>query len=153
LLSACSGTPGGGQSAAKDEKAADGFAFEYSGKKIYMGENIEDAVSDIGEPKKTFEAPSCAFDGIDKIFSYSGFDLHTYPKGENDLIHTINLRDDSVSTAEGVMLGSSLSDMLKTYGDGYEQELGMYTYKKGKTSLQFLIVDDFVDAIMYLYEI
>jgi hypothetical protein len=130
-----------------------GFTFEYGGKKIYMNEDINDVFSDIGEPRKTFEAPSCAFDGIDKIFSYSGFDLHTYPEGGKDLIHTINLRDDSIKTAEGVALGSGLSEMLKTYGDGYEREHEMYTYSKGKTRLQFLIEDDFVDAIIYLYDI
>jgi hypothetical protein len=152
-LTACSGNPKNGQAASNENKVPDGFVFEYKDKKIYMGEDINDAISDIGEPKKTFEAPSCAFDGIDKIFSYSGFDLHTYPEGEKDLIHTINLRDDSIKTAEGIMLGSGFSDMLKTYGDGYEQELGMYTYGKGKTKLQFLIVDEYVDAIMYLYEL
>jgi hypothetical protein len=118
-----------------------------------MNEDINDVFADIGEPRKTFEAPSCAFDGIDKIFSYPGFDLHTYPKGGNDFVHTINFRDDSVATAEGIVLGSGFADMLKAYGDGYAQDLGMYTYGKGETRLQFLIVDDLVDAIMYLYDI
>ena len=130
-------------------KNADGFVFTVNGTHVYMDENMEDVLTRLGEPRRVFEAPSCAFEGIDRIFSFQGYDLHTYPENEQDFVHTVNFRDDSLATPEGVFLGGSLSDMLAAYGDDYEQELGQYKYTKGQTYLSFIIDEDEIVAIMY----
>ena len=40
-----------------------------------------------------FEAPSCAFDGIDKTYTYAGFELLTYPKDDKDYVSSVVLKD------------------------------------------------------------
>jgi hypothetical protein len=115
-----------------------------------MDENIADVIERIGEPLGEFEAPSCAFDGIDRIFSYPGIQIYTYPAGETDHIHTIGFFDDSVRTSEGgVRLGSTVQAVLDAYGDNYSYETGMYKFSRGLTSLEFLTEDDFVIGITY----
>jgi len=103
----------------------------------------------LGEPLGVFEAPSCAFDGIDRIFSYPGIQIHTYPKGDDDYVHTISLRDDSVRTQGGICLGLSPNVVVLAYGDDYELENGMYTYTRGLTTLEFFVEDDMVIGITY----
>jgi hypothetical protein len=82
--------------------------------------------------------PSCAFDGIDRIFSYPGADIHTYPRDEQDFVHTIHLKDDSLSIHGGIRLGSDIAEVISAYGNGYEESLGLYTYRKGDTYLSFM---------------
>jgi hypothetical protein len=132
-------------------KSTDGFIFVYNNTNVYMNENMADVLTKIGEPRfEPFEAPSCAFDGIDRIYSYYGVEIHTYSIGDEDFVHMVNFKDDSLSTPEGIHLGSSLAEMLNAYGNEYEKELGQYKYKKGNTYLSFLInSDDMVITVRY----
>jgi len=116
---------------------------------IEMDQNISEVIVALGEPVGFFEAPSCAFDGIDRIYAYPGLQIHTYPKGEEDHVHTVSLRDDSVQTEGGIYLGSSLNMVVLAYGDDYELDTGMYQYTRGKTTLAFYIEDNMVIGITY----
>jgi hypothetical protein len=135
----------GPASAAGDETEAHpnagGFVMNYNGFNIYMDEDMERVMAKIGEPRHVFEAPSCAFDGIDRIFTYPGIEIRTYPGGERDFVHTVDYKDDSHATPEGIFLGSSLNDVKAAYGTDYEQELGQYRYFRGRTFLSFLVDD------------
>jgi len=134
-----------------EEPAEDSdFALLFNDFLIDMGQDISYVISALGEPLNVFEAPSCAFDGIDRVFLYPGVQLHTYPVGDDDLIHTISIRDDSLRTTEGgIFLGSSLQAMLDAYGDEYVHETGMYTFTRGQTTLQFFIDDGIITGITY----
>ena len=151
LLPAC--TNGTGEpdkpNEGKTETETDGFAFIYKDESVHMGEDMQDVLTKWGEPRKMFETQSCAFEGMDRIFSYPGFEVHTYPDGDKDFVQVINFKDDSIATPEGVYLGSSLSDMLAAYGGNYQQELSQYTYEKGTAQLSFIIEDGVVEAIKY----
>ena len=126
------------------------FAFKMGDVVIEMNQNINYVIDRLGEPLGIIEEPSCAFDGIDRIFGYPGVQFYTYPIGDDDFIHTIGFFDDSVKTMEGgIRLGSPLQDVLDAYGEDYEHDTGMYTFRRGLTSLQFMIEDGFVDFISY----
>ena len=122
--------------------------------RINMDDNISIVIAQLGEPLGVFEAPSCAFDGIDRIFSYSGVQLYTYPSGDDDFIHTVAFFDDNTRTAEGgIRLGSSLQAVLDAYGNDFRLESGMYTFKRGDTLLEFLVENDVVIGITYRLDI
>ena len=126
-----------------------GFTFKIRDSIIKMDQNMSEVKEMLGEPLKVFEEPSCAFDGIDRVFSYPGIQIHTYPKGDDDFVHTISLSDDSVKTMQGIYLGSSLNEVLDAYGNDYEMEFDVYTYTDDSTTLSFFIEDDMVMAITY----
>lgn len=142
-------TPAG--SIAEDEPKVNDYSFEYNGVAIHMGEPAVPVVEALGEPLSYFEAASCVFLGLDKIYSYNGFELYTFPKDEADYISSVSLKDDSVSTLKGICLGMKLEKVIEKYGDGYAQELGQYTYTMDKSALSFLIEDGEVTAITYNY--
>jgi len=126
------------------------FALKVGDFLIEMDQNINSVISALGEPQGIFVAPSCAFDGEDRIFQYPNIQIHTYPKGNNDHVHTISLRDDTIRTTEGrIYLGSSLQEMLGAYGDDYEYDNDMYKYTRGLTTLEFFVEDDIVIGITY----
>lgn len=129
---------------------ANGYPFEVNGVTIYMNANAAPIVEALGEPLSFFEAPSCAFQGLDKIYYYSGFELSTYPIGEEDYISSIDFVDDSVTTKEGLYIGASKDEMIQAYGDKYQEEGGMYTYALENSNLTFIIEDDIITAITYI---
>ena len=126
-----------------------GFTFATQGVVIYMDQDMAQVLEQLGEPIGVFEAPSCAFDGIDRIFRFPGVQIHTYPSGELDLVHTISIRDDSVTTMEGIYLGSSWEDVLDAYGHDYKQDFSMFTFTLGLTTLSFFVEDGIVTGITY----
>lgn len=102
----------------------------------------------LGEPASYFEAASCAFDGLDKIYTYNSYEIDTYPSQDRDLVSAVILKDDSVTTAEGICIGDSLEKLLETYGDG-AQESGMRVYEKDGMKLCFILQDDSIISIEY----
>ena len=150
FLAACSSENEAAAPVETGARAEEGFYFAYKNEKVYMDGDITDALARIGEPRSVYEEPSCAFDGIDKIFRYPGFDIYTYPEKEKDFIHQIYFRDDSVSTAEGIFIGGSYEEMVSAYGSGYEREQSQYAYADGRTRLQFILSDGgIIEAITY----
>lgn len=132
-----------------DDKESKGYVFEYNGTTIAMNEKAESILEDLGESIDYFEAESCAFEGLDKIYTYSGFELNTYEIDGVDYVASVLLLDDSVSTKEGIYLYSNLNDVLSTYGNNYTKNLGMYTYELNKSKISFLIENDEVVSIEY----
>ena len=147
VLSGCSGESKPTDSASK----TDGYVFTHNGVDIVLGEEAAPKLEALGEAANYFESPSCAFNGIDKTYSYGGVELYTYPEGDKDYFLSVILVDDSVKTPEGIYIGSTLDSMLGAYGEGYAEDKGLYTYTKGKMSLAFLVDGGEVVTITYTY--
>lgn len=71
-----------------------------------MNENMEPLVKKLGDADNYFESDSCAFQGKDKVYTYGSVKITTYPKDNKDYVYTIELLDDTVSTPEGISIGS-----------------------------------------------
>jgi len=127
------------------------FSFTMRNIVIEMDQDIADLIALLGEPAGVFERQSCAFDGMDIIYSYSDVEIYTYPKDGANRVHTINFTNDSPITTEGaIRMGqSSLQDVFDAYGTDYEYDMGMYTFTRGLTFLQFYVENDIVLDIAY----
>lgn len=133
------------------EPAENGYVFEYNGVRVVMHAPAEEAIEALGEEQAYFEAESCAFDGLDKTYSYPGFDLLTYPIEDRDYISAVILMDDSVTTVEGLYIGSAEADVETLLGSEYSMETdGAYVYEKNGSKLQVIVKDGSVISIEYL---
>jgi len=126
-----------------------GFALLYRGIFIEMDQDIDYLLPQLGEPLGIFEAPSCAFDGIDRIFGFPGMQIHTYPDGDLDRVHTISFLDDSIATTSGIRLGHSWADVVAAYGNDFIQDVTMFTFTIDRTTLSFFLEGDMVAGIIY----
>ena len=131
------------------DTASEGYLFTCQETVIPMNADATPILAKLGKPTDYFEAASCAFQGLDKIYYYQGFELGTYPNGGKDYVSYVNLMDDSVETDEGLTLGSTKEDMLLTYGEGYRMEGSTYTYLLGNSKLTFLLEQDSIIQITY----
>lgn len=104
----------------------------------------------LGEPLSYFEAASCAFEGLDKVYTYAGFEVDTYPTEAGDCISAIILKDDTVATPEGVMIGESAQRVLEVYGEPSSSTDTLYTYEKGGSALRFILRGEEIASIEYV---
>lgn len=135
------------------QKEPSGYSFEYKDLNIFMNMDVAPVINNLGEALEYFEAESCAFKGLDKTYTYPGFEITTYPLNGSDNISSIYIMDDSVSTPEGIYLGASVDEMIAAYGEGYTESSGAYTYTKDDSKLQFITKDDEIIAITYLADV
>jgi hypothetical protein len=135
------------------QKEPSGYSFEYKDLNIFMNMDVAPVINNLGEALEYFEAESCAFKGLDKTYTYPGFEITTYPLNGSDNISSIYIMDDSVSTPEGIYLGASVDEMIAAYGDDYTESSGAYTYTKDDSKLQFITKDNEIIAITYLADV
>lgn len=126
-----------------------GYIFEYNGVKIGMDMEAAPIISALGEPASYFEAPSCAFEGLDKTYSYGSFELDTYEQNGKDYISGIFFCDDLIETPEGVCLFETKADMIAAYGESFTEEFGMLVYEKEGMKLKFILEGDEITSIEY----
>lgn len=151
FLCACGGgggTASGNNSENKPEKETS-YIFTYDGMEISVNEDIESVVNKLGEPIAYYEAASCAFEGMDKFYTYSSFQLDTYPKDGKDMVASIYFKDDLVKTTEGISLYMTKADMIQAYGEATTVNDNEYIYEKGNGCLYFILDGDEIISIEY----
>ena len=89
----------------------------------------------LGEPVRTSELASCAHQGMDIYWFYNDFELMTNEIDGVNYITGITLKDDLVSTRQGVRIGMDISEATALLGDGYENSGSVYRYVSGSTLL------------------
>lgn len=131
------------------ETKQDVFTYDLKGVTVAMNENMEPLVKKLGDADNYFESDSCAFQGKDKVYTYGSVKITTYPKDNKDYVYTIELLDDTVSTLEGISIGSDKKAVEEKYGDASDSTETSYIYKKGDSQLSFIFDGDNVSSIVY----
>ena len=115
-----------------------------------MNAEADPIVEALGEPISSYDAPSCAFQGTDWIYTYDGFQLNTYPLDDVNYVSSVVFTSDAVATPEGLEIGGTREDMIAAYGEDYTEEYGMCTYTRGDSQLAILFGDGAITSIEYL---
>lgn len=127
-----------------------GYTLRYMGRIYAVDEPVAGALDALGEPQSYYEAPSCAFEGLDKIYTYANITIDTYPDADkNDLISCISLKDDTITTREGAMIGMFENEIRALYGDPTSDEGAKWVYEKDGMKLNFIFRDGKVALIEY----
>lgn len=138
-------------SAVPVQAAPKGYIFKYKKVSASMHGKAAVLMKKAGQPVSQKRSKSCAYDGLDSTYVYKDFILTTYShsvKGEQ-YINSITLRTDKVATKEGIKIGSPYNAVVKKYGKA-KDNLGVYTYTKGKSKLQIEVTEDEVTKITYV---
>lgn len=136
-------------SQAENKTEAAGYRIEIKGVTLGVDMDMNELLSGLGTSKSVFEAPSCAAQGTAYIYDYSSFEIETYPDGEKNLIGYITLKDDTIATAEGIDLSKTRADIIKAYGDKYEESGSHLTYTKDGMKLNFIFDGEDIISIEY----
>ncbi len=108
----------------------------------------------LGETSAYMEAASCYYEGMDKIYTYEGYEVTTYPLSDGDYIQDISVSDAAIKMDGGIGIGSSLADVEKAFGSDYTLAGKMYKYYVDDSRyLYFFIMDDVVKYYGYATEV
>lgn len=145
------GSEGDGEASAEDSSGAEADAYyvRYNGMEIHMNQPSEEVISALGDDYSYFEAPSCAYEGMDRIYTYSSIAVYCYTMDGVDYISSVQLRDDTVSTVEGIRVGDSADSVYATYGDDGVQGTSGVEFFLGDSILAFVFEGGNVSAITY----
>lgn len=133
-----------------DNKNEVTYYFEVNDAKVYMNQDFSEVYDSLGQEQSKFTSPSCAFEGQeDNVYTYASYQLITYTNNNKEYIYSITLKDDTVSTKEGIYLGSVKNDIINVYGKNYSESNGSLTYKGKDMTIEFLLENDAVTQITY----
>lgn len=122
--------------------ALSGYVFSHNGVDFTVDMEANGVITALGEPASYYEVPSCAFEGMEKIYDYTSFEITTYEVEDVDYIANIYLKDDLVETPEGISLYMTSADLTEAYGDNYTVAEGQYVYTKDNTKLIVIVNPD-----------
>lgn len=156
-LAACGGKgdgktqPSGPQDAGTPNPTANSkFVPAFKSCPLPMNAEFAPLLDFLGEPASYFEAASCAFDGLDKTYTYAGLEVITYPNGEKDYVSSVRILDNSVSTPEGITIGSTREEVTAAYGADFQEVGSQYVYEDGDATLNILFENDAAISVEYI---
>ncbi len=109
------------------------YTFVAANTHLYPGADPA-VLTALGDPLDKLEAASCVHEGFDRVYYYAGFEVNTQPTADGrEIITSIYLTDDSVTTPEGIYIG-----MARAEADGilgYESSSTEITFEKHDSGL------------------
>ena len=165
LFTACGSSNGGGSNASPNatsetaqntggevKTGGDGYIFKANGVSLSPDADMDSLKEKLGKEKSVFEAPSCAGQGTAYTYDYGSFTVETYPaEDKKNRIGYITLKDDMVSTAEGIDLSATKDQVKAKYGepDSSSSDTTLI-YKKGSMKLEFIFDGASMKSIQYV---
>ncbi len=132
---------------AKQSKST--FSIKYNGVEVVPGTEFNENL--ISEEANFSEIPSCAFEGTDKMYTYSGVELVVTNIDGKDKVYSVYFITDDVKTAEGVGITDTVNKMIEVYGENYDQSISnKYTYTKGEVELSFIVQNNVITSVEYV---
>lgn len=135
-----------------NEPVQDSFSCTYSGVKIALHAPAADILAGLGEADSYSESTSCAFEGLDKIYTYGSLNLQTYPIGDKDYIYGWWFEDDvdeDAKTPEDIRVGSAQAAVEAAYGADAFDGKNTFELTKGSGKLTIILKDGAVKSIQY----
>lgn len=131
--------------------SAEGYCFVSGDAKITPDMDMDEALSSLTEAKSVFEAPSCAGEGISYHYDFGAYEVETYPAADGkNRVGYITLKDDTVATPEGIDLSMSREDVIRVYGEDYDDAGNMICYEKQGSKLKFIFEGENIISIEYV---
>ena len=134
---------------APEVKAESKYVPAYQGCALPANADFAPLLAYLGDPVNYFEAESCAFEGLDKTYTYDGVEIVTYPDEDVDRISSVRILSEAVSTPEGITIGSTPEDVTAAYGEDYTAMGQQYTYEDGDCLLSVLFQDGKAVSVEY----
>ena len=125
------------------------YYFNHKGTDIRLNGDMQVVLNALGEPKKYTEETSCAFEGLDKTYTYDSFVIQTYPKGEKDYVYAFWFLDDMVKTPEGVKIGDAQAAVEAAYGTDAYNGRNAYICKLKNYTMTVILKGGVVSSIQY----
>lgn len=117
---------------------------------VNTGDDINTLLDKLGSPDDFVQARSCLYDGDDKVFTYGGIVIYTYPNGAEDIVYLIEVEGDE-KLLSGIGVGSTWTDMIAAYGEEYVVYDPMVSYEISETACISFQMENNVISFVEIY--
>lgn len=143
-----------GQSGSDPKSGGDHFSVTVKGTAVTLGEKAQPVLDALGDPLSVSEEAVCAPTDNSRTYDYGSFSLMVYQADDGYRIFGIWLNDNTVSTAEGIHIGSTTQEVKDAYGTVEEFSCGDISYgsctvTKGSEQMSISLEDGVVASIQY----
>lgn len=125
------------------------LGFVYKGTAINLNDKMSDVVALIGEPDRHYETNSCAYQGMEGVYTYQSFEINTFNHGDGEKIVSITFLNDLVSTKDGVSIGNLKEVAEAKYGTPDRITDTSYFYDTDDAALVFIFDGNKIISIQY----
>ncbi len=142
-----------GETESTEGETENGVAMHivYNGTKITLGAKADAIIDALGEPQERREIGDCGGLGAQVRYSYPSIEVYVLEsKTEGNIIDQITLRDDLVSTPEGVCIGESTDKLMGALGEHTTKDDRAYEYVKGSFVLRIGYENGVITEIDYI---
>ena len=122
------------------------FCLTFQGCPLIPGRAFDPA--DLPQADSVFQAPSCAIEGTDNVYSYGSLEVTAFDDGSGEVIYSVYLID--APTDEGLSVGDAEDRIPEIYGQDFRKSDHEYLYTRGATQLRILVQDGRVLSIELL---
>ena len=120
-----------------------------------MADDATNMKSTLGEAKDYFEQASCAFEGLDRIYTYEDIIVTTFEDGETEKIYSIEFLTANAKTSEGTTVGDSIDTIKEKHGDALQNVEGTDIYEvkddSAKQMITYYTDGEKVDSVVVTY--
>ncbi len=132
-----------------EKNMTDRYLFEYEGVEMFPSKEADKVIEKIDEEYKcSEESLGCGMGRTCRIYSYESFVI----RAVDGKIETVTLKNDSVSTPEGVRIGDDAERVIKIYGGEYQTRGESIIYIKDEITLNFVVREGVVTSIYYQHK-
>lgn len=133
---------------------ADDLILNIDGTAYRCGTKIEMVIAGLGEDYEYAEGKSCAYDGLDKTYTYEAVEFFTNPLSDGDMVSEIYTESDTVTTTKEIAVGATKAEVLAAYGTATKDANNMLVYRpsEAQAALCFELAEDTVVAIFLTME-
>ncbi len=118
--------------------------------KVELGASADAVISALGSPKSSSPVGSCGGQGTLTKYVYTSVEVYVLTTDKSSTIDKIVLLDDTISTPEGIKMGSTQSDVKSKLGSPANSATASYTYVSGNKNLIVTFRDSAVVGIDYM---
>ena len=122
--------------------------FTANGYSFGIYDPIDEVLSHISSTA-SFAEQSCAFEGEDVYYFFSGFEVMANQIDGAERVTAINLVDDTVKTPEGVFIGMTEEALCEAMHCSPDED-GLYVTEDGTAQRNITVLDGTVRAVSYL---
>lgn len=126
-----------------------------SNKTFMMADDATDMKEHMGEAMGYFEQASCAFKGLDRIYTYEDVIITTFEDGKTERIYSIELLTNDAKTSYATTVGDSVDVIKEKHEDALQNVEGTDIYEvKDITTKQIITYytdGEKVDSIVVTY--
>ena len=93
-----------------------------------------------------YEVPSCAGEGIDKVYMTESFEITAFHDGKSEITYCVTFVSPEAQTPEGLCLGDEMAKAATLYGQ-YEADGNAWIFTRGNTQLWVIGENDVITSI------